>query len=179
MNAGHGDATVTAPLRREHELIVRALALLQGLGGRPVEGEQADDCRRRWLLDFFSMFVDGCHHAKEEEHLFPLLERCGIPRDGGPLAVMCAEHDQGRRLLEALRAAEPMRRDIVHQYVALLRSHIDKENLVLFPLADRLLERAGRAELDAAFRAVDETVMGLGAYERLAAALEAMEGTSG
>ena len=46
-------------------------------------------------------YVDRCHNQKEEQHLFPLLEQRGIPRQSGPLAVMLAEHEQPSELLSA------------------------------------------------------------------------------
>ena len=30
------------------------------------------------LLEFFTVFVDKCHHGKEEELLFPALEQIGV-----------------------------------------------------------------------------------------------------
>ena len=53
---------------------------------------------------YFKEYVDGCHNKKEENHLFPLIERRGIPREGGPLAVMLAEHEQSRGILPRLLA---------------------------------------------------------------------------
>ena len=37
------------------------------------------------ILDFFRVFVDRCHHGKEEEYLFPTMEKRGIPADKGPI----------------------------------------------------------------------------------------------
>mgnify|MGYP000753666721 CR=1 FL=1 len=42
-------------------------------------------------VDFFRMFADRCHHAKEENHLFPAMEAKGMPREGGPTGVMLYE----------------------------------------------------------------------------------------
>ena len=53
-------------------------------------------------MKYFEGYVEGCHNKKEENHLFPLIERRGIPRSGGPLAVMLAEHEQSRALLPEL-----------------------------------------------------------------------------
>ena len=44
-------------------------------------------------------YVEGCHNQKEEQYLFPLIESRGIPRQGGPLAVMLDEHAQSKDLL--------------------------------------------------------------------------------
>ena len=56
-------------------------------------------------MDFLSIFVDKCHHGKEEEFLFPALEAKGVKREGGPIGVMLHEHEQGRGLVAMLRNA--------------------------------------------------------------------------
>ena len=56
------------------------------------------------MLEYCTAYVDSCHNKKEEHHLFPLIERRGIPRTGGPLAVMLAEHEQSRAMLGRLAA---------------------------------------------------------------------------
>ena len=43
--------------------------------------------------------VHQWHHGKEEEILFPLLEKKGIPADGGSLGVMLMEHGRARALI--------------------------------------------------------------------------------
>ena len=52
------------------------------------------------ILEFFKVFVDKCHHGKEEDLLFPAMEQVGIPRQG-PIGVMLAEHAMGRKLCES------------------------------------------------------------------------------
>ena len=68
------------------EAVERALAG----PGEPAPGLLGDAAR------YFREYVDGCHNKKEENHLFPLIEQRGIPRSGGPLAVMLMEHEQNR-----------------------------------------------------------------------------------
>ncbi len=84
----HGAGAPTAMLREEHEVILKALALLERVGQRLEVAEPADRDALAWLQGFFSTFADRCHHGKEEQHLFPALERHGIPREAGPL-VSC------------------------------------------------------------------------------------------
>ncbi|MBI4247693.1 MAG: hemerythrin domain-containing protein [Candidatus Rokubacteria bacterium] len=166
----------TAILRKDHELILRALALLERLADRLDPGEAADEPARKWLLDFFTTFVDGCHHRKEEQHLFPALEQRGIPRHGGPVGVMLADHDEGRRMVRALAdGPDRMRGDLIRRYAALLRGHIHTENDVLFVIADHVLERERQRELVTAFRTVEAEVVGPGVHECLLADLARME----
>ena len=104
----------------------------------------------RGLIDYFTGYADATHNKKEEEHLFPLIESRGIPRDGGPLAVMLAEHEQSRDLLaevkaagEAFLAGDPEAlsglRDVFGQYASLLKDHYWKENDILYPMATRVM----------------------------------------
>src|SRR5512137_88398 len=59
------------------------------------------------LLDFFRGFTDKCHHAKEEKHLFPMLEKRGMSHDSGPVAVMLSEHTEGRSRIANISALLP------------------------------------------------------------------------
>lgn len=102
------------------------------------------------FMEFAAGYVDAVHSQKEERHLFPLVERRGIPRDGGPLAVMLSEHESSRAMLAPLRdavgrvlrgdsaALDDLRRTF-SQYAETMRGHFWKENDILFPMARRVL----------------------------------------
>ena len=97
------------------------------------------------MVLFLQNFADRYHHGKEEGSLFPAMIAHGVPDRGGPIAVMMAEHIQGRGFVHEMDEAldEPVDLDRFSQagskYISLLRSHIQKENSVLFPMAERLL----------------------------------------
>lgn len=132
-------------LMAEHRVIESVLDAV----GRMVESGDVDAGFLQLAVDFFRNFADGCHHAKEEDALFPALERAGIPRLGGPVGVMLDEHQEGRRLLaeimDNLEAASGDSwaagkvRSAAAGYVHLLRQHILKEDNVLFVMADQVL----------------------------------------
>jgi hemerythrin-like domain-containing protein len=175
-DAGLGPTQI---LREEHEVILRALALLERLGRRLDAGEAVDRDALEWLGEFFATFADRCHHGKEEQHLFPALERHGVPREGGPLGVMLQEHEHGRALVRAMAEGDDRQTvEAIEGYVALLRAHIDKENEVLFPLAEQLLPDAEQRGLVGAFEAVEEAVAGAGAHARLLERLAGFEDTT-
>jgi hemerythrin-like domain-containing protein len=136
--------TPTAVLREEHQLILRVLDVLQVLLEKGDAGEWDFDAWQE-CVEFFRLFADACHHGKEEDLLFPELESRGMPREGGPIAVMLFEHKQGRgfvaRMVKALEDArggevEPLKRleHAARAYLELLRAHIHKEDNVLFKL---------------------------------------------
>lgn len=157
----------TSSLMEEHEIILRGLRVLEALASRAAAGAELPAQAVNGVLDFLSGFADAHHHGKEEGILFPAMEEAGFPRDGGPLAVMLDEHQQGRALIATLReaAAKPDAAfaRAARAYAALLSQHIEKENQVLFHLADQALAGEDRRRVEEAF---DE-------YERAAGACRA------
>jgi hemerythrin-like domain-containing protein len=137
-------------------------------------------------VDFLRNFADKCHHGKEENQLFPAMEKAGIPRQGGPIGVMLVEHDQGRAFIRSMdeagqryasgdAAARAPLAAAVRGYVELLRGHIYKEDTILFPMADSVLPASEQARLGKAFEDVEANVMGPGVHERYHAMLDEME----
>jgi hemerythrin-like domain-containing protein len=59
-------------------------------------------------------------------------------------------------------------------YVALLRAHIDKENNVLFAMAERVLTPAEQADLAEGFEKLEVEKMGEGTHERLHAMMDTL-----
>jgi hemerythrin-like domain-containing protein len=54
---------------------------------------------------------------------------------------MLEEHAEGRALIQAMAASEPADwARAARRYVGFLRDHIDKENSIVFPLADAVLD---------------------------------------
>jgi hemerythrin-like domain-containing protein len=138
------------PLRRDHEVILSALALLEGIIDRverrvaPLE-PVAEEVPR--LLRLISAFADGGHHFREETIFFEALKTLGLNADEPPLSVLGRDHEEGKFWLDLLEqiVVEPGWTDSVRvikparAYVALLRRHILREENVIFPWAERAL----------------------------------------
>jgi hemerythrin-like domain-containing protein len=142
--------TATTALREEHEHILAMIACLRAACAAAESDGRFDVEAFQMGLEFIRHYADAWHHAKEEEHLFPALEAAGMPRDGGPIAVMLHEHVQGRfyagKLAENLKAAikgdgeaQTMVQKYALAYANLLTGHIQKENGILFNMADQIL----------------------------------------
>jgi hemerythrin-like domain-containing protein len=153
-------------LVKEHEIICKVLDAAERVAGRIEKSGEVPVGKVRQIMSFVREFADGCHHAKEENHLFVQMNRHGMPMEQGPIAVMNHEHDLGRGFMKALGAAldrvergdKSATAAVVENmlgYVELLRAHIFKENNILFPMADHLLPDATQAELSEAFDRVD------------------------
>lgn len=170
--------TATSVLRHEHEAILTMLDVTDEVGKRVERGVAVRADVFAELVEFFRLFADKCHHGKEEDLLFPAMEAKGFPRHGGPIGVMLVEHDQGRAYVrEMAAAAEEIAKGnsgAVGRWVPaargfsdLLRAHIEKENNVLFVMAERILSDGEQAELALSFEKVEVDKMGAGTHERL------------
>lgn len=89
----------------------------------------------------------GSHAALEEELLF--LEMESLPEAGGPIAVMRTEHlDIESSLARACETDDlEEARDLLLHVVDVARPHFAKEEDVLFPLAEQLLDEGTLLEL--------------------------------
>ena len=165
-------------LEHEHEAILFGIGLTEKALAKALSGDASAKADLGELVDFIRGFADACHHGKEEGILFPALEKAGIPNAGGPIGQMLAEHVQGRTFVAAMRAAlasGELRTSFAQAlsgYAALLRAHIEKENGVLFPMGERVLDLATLEALGAEFDVHEEHVMGKGEHERLHAMLD-------
>jgi len=169
----------TQDLRNEHEAILFVLKIMD----RMIETNAADNntgyCTE--LVYFLRIFADQCHHGKEENFLFKALESSGIPNEGGPIGAMLSDHAEGRghisamsnaldaKVAEAFNAAAAKYRD-------LLRIHINKENMILFKMADEALDDDAQADLFEQFEQHEENVIGHGVHEKLHAMIETWAG---
>lgn len=148
-------------LMDEHLVILEALSALDTYTDRLAAGE-APSSDLGDFVEFIRKFADGLHHRKEEDMLFSRMVENGFPRQGGPIAVMLMEHDEGRRLTGAMAAltqkqglldAEELRglNAAARGYTALLRQHIYKEDNVLYPMAKMHLPAAVMSALGEEF----------------------------
>jgi hemerythrin-like domain-containing protein len=149
--------TATEILRAEHVLILRALTTLETAADRLASGVPPPAGWWTAAIAWLRGFADRTHHAREERLLFPAILDAGVPREGGPVAVMLEEHELGRSLIQAMEtSAGPARVDATLRYVDLLRNHIDKENGILFPLADAVLDDTAQRTLRREFDAITD-----------------------
>jgi hemerythrin-like domain-containing protein len=165
-------------LRDEHDAILQMLQALETTADRAAAGETTPLQLLTDFQEFFALFADRSHHGKEEDLLFPLLEKKGVPRRGGPIGCMLTEHDEGRAFVETMRnnaegcangapAARQAWAQAAYGYASVLRNHIWKENQILFEIADRLLSSEDQATLAAQFANVEKEKIGAETRARL------------
>lgn len=171
---GHGGPP-TQVLKEEHDLILQALDALEQKIAQLEHGAPADRGYFEKAVKFLRTFADACHHGKEEHLLFKTMVDRGFPLQGGPIAVMLSEHDLGRSLIRGIAdGAASLGKDpgaakqIIENgrgYIRLLRRHIDKENTILFPLADNVLSPQDQEYLQKEFERFEAEETGAGVHE--------------
>lgn len=167
----------TEVLKHEHKVILKVLeAAEKDVEQIRIHGK-INVGRIQKMVEFFREFADRCHHAKEEKLLFEKMKERGMTVEGGPLAVMLHEHDQGRAwvrgVAEALPGAESGDQEAksiiagnLDSFVNMLRAHIDKEDNVLYAMADKMLTDEDQKELAEAFERVEAEEIGEGVHEK-------------
>lgn len=180
----------TEILSSEHRVIERVIAALESATNRLEAGQPV---RAGFFLDaadFIKGFADGCHHAKEEGVLFKAMTASGLPQQGGPVGVMLMEHEQGRAFTRGMRAAakrlqngDPAAAGEIlsnaRGYAALLRQHIQKEDHVLFPMADQVIPAEQHETIYEGFEAVEHEETGEGVHEKYLVLAEKLEAEAG
>ncbi len=166
----------TAQLQEEHQAIKRMLRIAGKVSEKLESGEEINPEHLEQIVEFIRVFADRCHHGKEEDLLFVAMEEAGIPKEGGPIGVMLAEHDMGRGYVRGLseavtrykageRGVSPAIVENARNYIALLSQHIDKEDNILYPMADMHLTEDQQKALLEGFERVERERIGPGRHE--------------
>jgi hemerythrin-like domain-containing protein len=158
-------------LMNEHRTIERVLDALVGFAEDTQRkgGTEKEELSR--FVTFAREFADKHHHGKEEAILFRSMCEHGFPRDGGPIAVMLHEHDQGRALVSMLKAraeqdgtwSEADRQeiaDVARAFSEMLHGHIHKEDAILYPMAEQHLPPDAMQAVSEECERVEETGAG-------------------
>lgn len=168
--------SATENLKEEHRIIERMLKILNVACEKLKKDEEVPPEIFKKAIDFIRTFADRCHHGKEEDTLFPMIEQHGFPRQGGPTGVMLLEHDQGRGYVRALaeavekyeRGDKTVKQAIIENamgYAMLLSQHIPKEDEILYPMADKVLGLTEQKELLEKFEKIEKERIGEGKHQ--------------
>lgn len=175
----------TASLRKDHDLIEKVIKSMEATLQLLQNGKTIPGAILLPVIDFSKNFTDVCHHGKEEESLFPALERAGMPRNMGPIAVMLMEHQMTRQIADRMEtsaqdylkngASDKLISDI-KEYIEHVSAHLWKENNRLFMMAEMRLQGASDQVNNSLIETEKLKLENLGKdradYERLANQLE-------
>ena len=140
-------------LMNEHRLIEKALGSLETCVVEIEGGLSFERAFARDYAEFLRGYADAWHHGKEEDILFRRMVERGFSTEAGPVAVMLAEHRQGRAFVSAIHGAGLGTGEVTSAeksafltgargFIPLLRGHIQKEDNILYPMSERVLTPA-------------------------------------
>ncbi|MFZ0944559.1 MAG: hemerythrin domain-containing protein [Syntrophobacteraceae bacterium] len=163
-------------LREEHGAIMKMLATLHRFIAEVADLKEADTKDLKALIEFFEIYVDRCHHGKEEQVLFPALSRVRTAGIDSLINSLMEDHREARTIMEQIESnavtlhscSEADRyefRERVDRYVDLVRKHIRKENSELLPLIEERLSETERLQMAGQFRDLEKTTLGSSGLE--------------
>jgi hemerythrin-like domain-containing protein len=167
----------TEDLINEHKAIKVMLSIMSKIAENIKNDKGVDTNDVEKIVNFLKTFADKCHHGKEENALFPALVKAGIPNENGPVGVMLNEHVIGRGHIKEIGTSTENYKagntesiqliaDSLLSYVNLLQNHIQKEENVLFKMADKVLNNNVQDDVYEQFEKIEEEVVGHGVHEQ-------------
>jgi len=173
-------------MKDEHCQIKAMLQVLDNFCTRLESGTPALLDHGWAMLNFFQAYADKFHHEKEEQLVFPLLEKLGVPRNGGPVELMLEDHVQGRAylremagLLERLREGDPEAlrpfAQCARNYHCLMLEHIRTEDDAIFDMVEMRLSAAQLEQFAAEFATLEKLQLGTDKEEELLSLLCRLE----
>lgn len=180
----------TADLRSEHVGVGRMLGIMDAMAIRLRAGEPVTPDDLASSIEFLQVFVDQCHHTKEEQLLFPAMRAAGLTAAEETIIILLADHvrgregaariaDAARRLAEGEEPAASELAESMSEYTGLLHAHIRREENDCFDIADRDLPPAVQDELVEGYERIERDVVGEGRHEAFHALLDRLSLTYG
>jgi hemerythrin-like domain-containing protein len=177
----------TEDLVKEHNGIKLMLDILDSISKKMKAGSSVDPEHLFRIVDFLRTFVDKCHHAKEEKVLFPAMKEARIQQSIGSISLILKEHKTGRKYVDGLsktvdKYAFGNKRlsggiaQLAQYYISLLRTHIEKEDNVVYPMADELLPEEKQKWMLGEFEKIETEIIGAGKHKEYHGLLEKLKG---
>jgi len=151
----------------EHGQIGICLFVLEKMMKKMEEGEKIPFLHFNNIIIFLHEFADHCHHLKEEICFFPEVIKTKDKKLSILVTDLIDEHKKARELITELKHEfgkykngekdeEKMFRNIIFQYIILLKKHISKENEILFPLSEKVLTEKTDKKIVDGFLKIDK-----------------------
>lgn len=155
----------------EHLAISAVLYSLRYLIKEMRSGKEPNFLLLKAILDYIVSYPDRWHHPKEDLYLFSAIRH--RTRDADDLIKRLErEHEEGRRMIEILkqrlidfqRGEQGAGERFFHaaeRYAELEWSHLQTEEDILIPIAERVLQEEDWISIELAFRENDNPLFGI------------------
>jgi hemerythrin-like domain-containing protein len=144
----------------EHKVILRSVEVLRTMARHATDTQQLNKQDVHGLLEVIRLYADDLHQGKEEGALFPVFTAKCDPREVDAIRHMLFEHEEDRALMEGIEDAVQRSHaddfaDNALRLVEILRTHIYKEDNILFEMIDQQLSDEDDARILTEFEAFD------------------------
>lgn len=119
------------------------------------------------IIDYLIILLDKSHHGKEEEVFYPELILSGIPKEKAPLSIINYEHMLAKRYLNEISScvvnckigidfSGELLADSLTNYVVVIQNHIQREEEIVFPLANEAFSIEKQNEIAQKFEEIEQ-----------------------
>ncbi|MDP2925085.1 MAG: hemerythrin domain-containing protein [Nanoarchaeota archaeon] len=124
-------------------------------------GKELDKEFFKKAIDFIKNYADKFHHAKEEDILFKEFCKKESELHCNPVEQMLYEHDLGRGFVKKIQEGiDNNDKNLVIEnsinYAELLKQHIFKEDSILYPMADEVLDEKMKNKILSRFKDIEK-----------------------
>ncbi len=143
-------------LKEEHKNILKVIEILiKEFNNEKIDYKVIERC-----IKFIRNYADSLHHTKEEDILFKELSKKGILTHCNPVEQMLYEHDLGRKFVKGMIGGLKKKNDEkisenAMKYAELLKEHINKEDIILYPMAEEVLSDKVKKMMTKKFKEID------------------------
>ena len=174
-------------MMEEHQHIQRMLKVIQRICCHITEGGEINSPEQYGIIDFIRNYADKHHHGKEEKILFPVMSELNPLAKNVIETGMLVEHQLGRAQVMGWETAlklwqkEPkteFKVDMISYamgYAHLLQEHTEKENNAVYTLAERIIPKDRKSEIDTQVRSFEEEQKQAGIQQKYLNLLEKLE----
>jgi len=157
-------------LREDHGQIMKLFVSWQKMLDKLENPDQAliEDFKK--CIDWVEVFIDRCHHGKEDEILFQAMPSSANPEVKSLIKDLRSEHQNGRSLLESIKLelktfSQPNGLpasliQLCQGYIDLFRKHIRRENAQLLPLLEKCIPAETQEQIAAQFEQYEQRTIG-------------------
>ncbi len=156
----------TKILSKEHEVILKVADALEKECDalEDNKGKEIDKEFFKKAIYFIQHYADDFHHAKEEKILFKEMLKDSVQENlhCNPIDQMLYEHDLGRDFVKGLKEGleKGDKKKVIENarnYAQLIREHIFKEDNILYPMAEGVLDQKVEKSMLKEFEKADKS----------------------
>lgn len=166
--------TPTENLINEHKDIIELLGIMTKIAEKIKLNNIFYTSDVEDIIGFMTLFIEKNHH-KKEEIFYPALSVSEIT-ENNELSLMLYEHVLAKNYLRDINSCienckigntfsgELLAESIV-KYVVLIKTHLQKEENIIFPLANEIMGEEKQKEIYKQFEKIEEKIFTHGSHE--------------